>query len=202
MATRAPFKMSDLQRKMFFGMAQRAATHLGELCQDYRKNAMHEELGITSSMQIKSPAEYDAMIRRFAVDAGDWAFAADTGLSDIKRFVYLIKVCAIQLMQLKGGDEVAAAHYLEGVVKQAGFMGGWLGNGFFLDIPARQLRTVFNILDSERRRLHRRYLVEGELALDYKSRYEALPSGYFIKKPVERGYYAAKPFNININTRD
>lgn len=199
---RKPFKMSDLQRKLYFGMAQRAAAHLGVYSQDYRTQVMQEELGVTSSLEIKSAAEFDAIIRRFAVDAGDWAAAADAGLGDVKRVAFCVKVCAIQLMQLKGGATINAAQYLEGVLRQAHFASGWTGEAFYMDIPAKSLRSVFNILDSERRRLCRCYFGLGGLAIDYNIRYQKLPDGEMKKIPVERGYYAAQPFNLNISMRD
>lgn len=198
---RKPFKMTELQRKLYFGMAQRAAAHLGIYCQDYRTQVMKEELGISSSLEIKSAAEFDAIIRRFAVDAGDWAAAADAGLGDVKRVAYAVKVCAIQLMQLKGGATINAAKYLEGVLRQAHFACGWTGDEFYMDIPAQSLRAVFQILDSERRRLCRCYFGLGELAINYSLRYQKLPDGEMKKIPVERGYYAAQPFNLNISMR-
>ena len=192
-----PFQMSDVQRKMFFGLAARAAENVGGDRDRYRKCVLREELGVESSKDIRSQREFDAVIRRFAADAGDWSRAAEAGLGDVKRLAFMIRVAAMQIIQLKASAEEGAAAYLEGVLKQAQIPCGGFGDGFYLDVAPGALRLVLGILDTHRRKLLHLYNGGGDYRLDPAVRYQ-VTGGKFSIQPVEPGYYAGQPFTVNV----
>ena len=180
------FVMSRAQRARFFGMATKAAQELGEDAEAYRRKVMCEVGGVLSSSDIRSAADYERIIARFASDAGDYQAAGEAAAGDAKRKAYLVKVCAIQVMQLKGGDESLARDYLEGVVHQARIPCGvnTADNSWWMDVPPGSLDLVLRILDTERRRLLKQLMATFSLKLDDTVRFEVSVVGTRVSRSM------------------
>ena len=78
-----PKKSSGLtpaQRSAFFRALQAASIELGhatpEEREDYRKTVMREETGKEHLAQLSRTKDFDACMRRFASDAGDYETAS------------------------------------------------------------------------------------------------------------------------------
>ncbi len=187
------------QLPRFFKMAARAAEAVGEPVEAYRKRVMWEEVKATSTKGMSRTTDYDACILRFAIDGGDYMAAIEIDLQGVKRWAYLIKVVAVQLMQLKGGDEKEARNYLEGLLLQARIASGTYtsDDAYFMDVPQAKIVQVFQILDTERRKLLKALFPGRSLRLNDKVRYE-IDGNLHIQQGVEADYYARAPFHVGI----
>jgi len=192
------------QYAKFFTLLRKAAFNLGldthKDVEKYRHQVMREEAGCDSIKQLNRKADFDACIKRFAADAGDYIQAVEIGLQETKRRAYVVKVMSIQIMQLKGGSETDARNYLESIISQARIPCGvcTTDNSFFMDVSPSSLQNLIQILDTYRRRLLKanfpyhqmkfddtvRYNVDGTI----RTRYTGIPSTY----------YANLPFNVNV----
>ena len=194
------------QYPKFFSMLRKAALNLGldtpEAVEEYRHQVMREEAGCESIRELNRKTDFDACIKRFAADSGDYLDAVEIGLQETKRRAYVVKVMSIQIMQLKGGSETDARTYLEGLIAQARVPCGvcTTDNSFFLDVSPRSLQNLLQILDTYRRKLLKAtfpgfpakfddtvsYSVDGAVC----TRFTGLP----------RNYYANLPFKINVRS--
>ena len=192
------------QYPKFFAMLRKAALNLGLASQqeveDYRRQVMREETGCESIKELNRKSDFDACIARFANDAGEYLAAIEIGLQEVKRRAYVIKVMAVQIMQLKGGAETDARNYLAGIINQARVPCGvcTTDDSFWLDVSPTSLRHLMQILDTYRRKLLKatfpaypakfddtvRYAVDGPVATRYTD--------------VPRAYYEAIPFKVNV----
>ena len=198
--TRRRFSMTRPQRARFFGLATKAAHELGEDVDEYRHRVMREETGVDSSADLASSTDYERCVARFAADAGDFQAAGDAAFGSSKRKAYLIKVCAMQVMQLKGGDESQARDYVEGVVHQARIPCGvnTQDDSWWMDVAPASLDLVLRILDTERRRMLRRFYRPGvSLKLDDTVRYE-IDGPVLVRMGVEHGWYARQGVKVNV----
>ncbi len=192
--------MSDRQRSLLFALAQRAASNVGEPMEVYRKRVLNEVLRFPSFKAISSQEEVDAIKRIFEEDCGDYLAAIDTSIQNIKRVAYLIKVCAIQIMQLKGGSECDARQYLGGILDTAKIANGHVidTDEWYMDVSPRSVHSVLHILDTYRRRLIRRFCRDSvSLKLDDSVRYE-IDGPIFYRFGVDRQYYDQYPFSVNV----
>lgn len=189
--------MSQAQRAVLFSLAAKAASNLGEKADEYRHQVMLEELGIASSNDLRGNADYDVLKRRFEQDAGDYLAAIETGVQDVKRRAYNIKVICLQLMQLKGLAETGARDYLNGVLKQSRIMPDYSQDSYYMDVSRRELSTIHAILDTERRKLIRKYFATTPLSLQDTLRFE-IDGPIAIKYECDRSYYAKFPFTVHV----
>lgn len=145
------------QLAAYWRAATAAARNLGEPLEDYRKRVMREECGADSVKELNRAGDFDKVMARFAVDAGDYAAAGHYATSDVRRRAVLVRICCAQIMQLKGEPEgsTAATDYLAGIVRQARFECGAVKGCFWLDCAPNSLMALFQILDTHRRRLLR-----------------------------------------------
>ena len=169
-----PKKSSGLtpaQRSAFFRALQAASIELGHITpeerEDYRKSVMREETGKEHLAQLSRTQDFDACMRRFASDAGDFETASRFAIADDARKAAIVRICCAQVMQLKGCvmGTTEAADYLAGIVEQARVPCGrdLIDSSFWMDCAPDNLLTLFQILDTHRRRLIRG-LLDGRAA--------------------------------------
>lgn len=169
-----PKKSSGLtpaQRSAFFRALQAASIELGHATPEereaYRKLVMREETGKEHLAQLSRTKDFDACMRRFAVDAGDYETASRFAIADDARKAALVRICCAQVLQLKGCvmGTTEAADYLAGIVEQARVPCGRdvRDSSFWMDCAPGNILTLFQILDTHRRRLLRG-LLDGRTA--------------------------------------
>ena len=145
------------QLASYWRAATAAARNLGEPLEGYRKRVMREECGVDSVKALNRTGDFDKVMSRFAVDAGDYGAAGHFATADVRRLVVLIRICCAQVMQLMAAPEgsTAAADYLAGIVRQARLECGAVNGCFWLDCAPDSLLALFHMLDTHRRRLLR-----------------------------------------------
>lgn len=201
-ATRNP--VTRAQYPKFFSMLRRAAMNLGldtpQDVEEYRRKVLREEAGCESIKQLNRKADFDACIRRFSVDAGDYIQAIEIGLQDARRKAYVVKVMSLQIMQLKGGSEADARDYLGGIINQARIPCGvcTTDNSFWMDVSPHSLQNLVQILDTYRRKLLKANFPAFPMKFDDTVRYEV--DGYIRTRytDIPRTYYSELPFKVNV----
>jgi len=173
----------------------------------YRKLVMREECGKEHISQLDRTHDFDRVMLRFAKDAGDYEAASRFAVADEARQVALVRICCAQVMQLKGEPEgsTAAQNYLAGIVEQARIPCGRAiqDASFWMDVAPGSLRSLFQILDTHRRRLLRAEMAKGFSALlsfDPSAVY-ALKQGGGVVIEQRPGAYADLSNRIHINLR-
>ncbi|MBR4616958.1 MAG: hypothetical protein IKO55_15210 [Kiritimatiellae bacterium] len=181
--------ITPAQRSAFFRALQAASVELGHTTagerEAYRKTVMREETGKTHLAQLSRTADFDACMRRFAADAGDYDTASRFGIADAARKAALVRICCAQVMQLKGctPGTTEAADYLSGIVEQSRIPCGrdLRDSSFWMDCAPDNLLTLFQILDTHRRRLLRSLFdgraAHGFMAFDPAVVYQPRPTG-------------------------
>ena len=163
--------LTPAQRSAFFRALQAASIELGydtpEEREAYRKTGMYEECGKEHIAQLSRTKDFDACMRRFAADAGNFEEAARFAIADDARKAAILRICCAQVLQLKGcvAGTTEAADYLAGIVEQARVPCGRDGrdSSFRMDCAPDNIMTLFQILDTHRRRLLRG-LLDGRTA--------------------------------------
>ena len=181
--------LTPVQRAAFFRALQVACIELGhdtaEAREAYRKTVMREETGKEHLAQLSRTADFDACMRRFAADAGDYETASRFAVADAARRAALVRICCAQVMQLKGCalGTTEAAVYLAGIVEQSRIPCGRdiRDSSFWMDCAPDNLLVLFQILDTHRRRLLRGLFdgrtARGFLGFDPTVVYQPLPTG-------------------------
>ena len=163
--------ITPAQRSAFFRALQAASIELGhdtpEEREAYRKQVMREEAGKEHLAELSRTADFDAVMRRFASDAGDFETASRFAIADDARKAAILRICCAQVLQLKGcaAGTAEAADYLSGIVEQARIPCGRdvRDSSFWMDCAPGNVLTLFQILDTHRRRLLRG-LLDGRTA--------------------------------------
>lgn len=192
------------QYQKFFVMLRQAATNLGlfapEEIDEYRHRVMREEVGVDSIKEMDGKRDFDACIKRFAADVGLYHEAIDIGLQEIRRMAYVIKVMAIQIMQLKGGREDDSRDYLSGIINQSRTPCGvnTSDNSFWMDVSPKSLRTVLQILDTYRRKLIKEHFPKAPTRFDATVRFEIDGNIHTRYTGIPADYYSNIPFNVNV----
>ena len=201
-ATRNP--VTRAQYPKFFSMLRKAALNLGldtplEV-ENYRHQVLREEAGCESIKQLNRKADFDACIRRFSVDAGDYVQAVEIGLQEARRKAYVVKVMSVQIMQLKGGSENDARDYLEGIINQARVPCGVCtsDNSFWMDVSPHSLQHLLQILDTYRRKLLKAHFPACPMKFDDTVRYEVDGPIRTRYTSIQSDYYARLPFSVNV----
>ena len=184
------------QRSAFFRAMSAACQNLGLNTQNeretYRKRVMKEETRKDHLSQLNRTTDFDRCMAHFAKDAGDWETASKFASGDAYRMAVMIRICCQQIMQLKGlpdGSD-AAKNYLRGILEQSRIACGTYANdsSFWMDISQDSLMTVFQILDTHRRRLLAGYpSLDGLKGFDPQIVYEPHSGG--IRLTFDRSYY-------------
>lgn len=194
-------RMNSLTRSqlsLFWRAFSAACFNLGYVDRDvqenYRREVLRSETGKESLKELNRTSDFDAVLRRFYADAGDWRKASEAAVQDAKRMGYLIKVACLQLMQLKGGDPLAARDYLGGILDRAKIPNG-VGDGdcFWLDLSFSSAHSVFAMLDTHRRRL----LASWPSASSFSPGVRYQISGPILERQaVDSDYYTSIPFTV------
>lgn len=186
------------QIAVYFRAATRAARELGEHLNDYRKRVMRDVCGVDSVRDLNRTGDFDAVMSRFYEDAGDYAAASQYLIGDHRRIGYIIKVCAIQLMQLKSANQAEARRYLAGVLDRCRIAHGVQldTDAYWMDLSIGEALKVFQILDTHRRRLLRGYV--GPSTFSPNVRY-SFYGETLTRERVTADYYEAQPFNVTLS---
>jgi len=200
--TRNP--VTRAQYPKFFTLLRKAALNLGldtpQEVEEYRHQVMREEAGCDSIKQLNRKADFDACIKRFAADAGDYLQAVEIGLQETKRRAYVVKVMSVQIMQLKGVSETDARNYLEGLINQARVPCGvcTTDNSFWMDVSPSALQNLLQILDTYRRKLLKANFPAYPMKFDDTVRYEVSGPIRTRYTGIPSTYYSRIPFKVNV----
>lgn len=200
--TRNP--VTKAQYPKFFSMLRHAALNLGlsspQEVEEYRRQVMFEEAGCASIKDMNCKTHFDACIRRFSEDAGEYLDAINIGLQETRRKAYVVKVMSIQIMQLKGGSESDARNYLEGLINQARVSCGinTSDNSFWMDVSPTSLQHLLQILDTYRRKLLKANFPGSPVKFDDTVRYEVDGCIKIKWLDIENDYYSRQPFTVNV----
>ena len=178
-----------------FSAACRSLGLEGAAREEYRKEVLRSETAKTSLKDLGRTSDFDSVLKRFYIDAGDWEKAAASAVQDHKRLAYLIKVVCLQLMQLKAESALDARAYLNGLFEQAKMTSCITaqGDGYWLDISFADARKVFSMLDTHRRRLLRPWRNMAGFSPEYCY---AVDGPILRRDRVDSGYYATVPFVV------
>lgn len=198
MKAQSPFKLPPTHFKKFFAQMNKAVTALGVNSDEYYRRVLTECAGVSSIKQLPSLEAYDECLRRFALDAGDYARPADFATEKQKRYAYVIKVTTMQIMQLANLDEKNARAYFDAIVKQSrrgscGFYSS--GETFYLDLDPRNLLLFVKILDTHLRRLKKKHFPLFPLSFDDRVKYVS-DGSVFLREDVDKYYYANASFTL------
>ena len=167
--------LTPAQRSAFFRALSAASIELGHdtpaAREAYRREVMREETGKEHLAQLSRTKDFDACMRRFAADAGDYEAASRFAIADDARKAALVRICCAQVLQLKGcvAGTTEAADYLAGIVEQARVPCGRdvRDSSFWMDCAPGNILALFQILDTHRRRLIRG-LLDGRAARAFR----------------------------------
>ncbi len=194
--------LTPRQQSMFWAVFNKACDAQGVFGSadrtEYRHRLIEEETGKTSLASINRTTEFDRVMFRLAADAGDVMQAGAFAVSDARRMGYLIKVCCLQLMQLKGGSVSDARRYLGGLLDQARVANGVHtdDNSYWMDASFGQGQKLFQMLDTHRRRLLRDRAYD-RTSFDPRVRYEVDGPSILTIQHVSDDYYSTIPFSVN-----
>ena len=200
--------ISPRQRAAFWAAHKVACVELElstrEERESYRRVVMREECGKAHLAELSRTGDFDRVMLRFAKDAGDFGAAAKFAVADEARQVMLVRICCAQLMQLKGctAGTTEAVDYLAGIVEQARIPCGrdLCDSSFWLDVAPVNLRSLFQMLDTHRRRMLRRLAPAAPMSFDAETVY-ALKDGGGVRLEWKPGAYAALSQSIRVNVR-
>lgn len=205
-----PSGLTPAQRSAFFRALQAASIELGHATpaarEAYRREVMREETGKEHLAQLSRTKDFDACMRRFAADAGDYEAASRFAIADDARKAALVRICCAQVMQLKGctAGTTEAADYLSGIVEQARVPCGRdiHDSSFWMDCAPGSLLTLFQILDTHRRRLLRGILdprtARTFIKFDPGIVYQPLPDGGLRIKYIPHAYSSLESVRVNV----
>lgn len=196
-------RISPAHYPKFFANLHKAATALGYTSKEqedaYYKRVVQEEAHCTSVRLIASQGAFDACLKRFAADAGDYRTAVDLDEEKTKRTAYVVKVMAIQIMQLEDVASSNARNYFEAILRQSRLPVGIHSDStdFWMDLTQGSLLVVLQMLDTHLRRLKERYFPTFPKSFDDRIKYER-ESGILMRNPCEKHYYAQLPFSVKL----
>lgn len=202
MSTKQVKYVTGRQRSLFFSSFQKAVSALGivgsEAKETYRVQVMVEETGKEHLHELNRTGEFEACVRRFAADACDFETAGRFAAADSIRIGYIIKVCCLQVMQLKGGDPSRARAYLTGILEQQRIPCGLhvADDSYYMDVAPVAAVRVFQILDTYRRRLITR---SGSRQTGFRPDVVYHIDGPILTRTaVGEDYYRNQPFTVNM----
>lgn len=154
--------------------------------EEYRKLVMHEECSCAHLSDIGKTTDFDRIMLRFNLDAGDYDAAARFESGVERRKAHLVEVCAAQLMQLQGVAKNDALAYVIGIIAQAKFSCRADGAIWWLDLIEGQISALFLMLDTHRRRILKRDGWTNDLKFNAKLQYARRSDGHYalIRQPI------------------
>ena len=183
------------QLAAYWRAASAAAREVGEPLEAYRKRVMREECGAASVKALNRTGDFDKVMCRFAVDAGDYETAAKFATSGAERLAVMARICYQQIMQLKGEPQGSAASmdYIAGIIRQAHLPLGASPDGFWLDIPQDSALALFRMLDTHRRRLLARLADQSAIRpwMGFNAAVVYQPTPHGVRLTYDPSHYAA-----------
>ena len=152
--------MTNAQRSAYWRAFAAACRELGHTTtaarNEYRRAAMREECGVSSSSQIGTTGDYERIMSRFWHDADRDDLALQFQYGDARRLgaVALRLACSV----CAGFDIYRdPTDYIFGILAQMGVSTAQLRrDDWYMDVPERSTLQLIRILDTHRRRLARR----------------------------------------------
>ena len=190
--------MTKPQTQMFWRLFSRSCQSQGIPSDErdaYRKTIMWEECHVQHLADLDCCGDFDRIMIRLALDAEDYELAARFDSGDERRMAHLVAVLAFQVMQLHGSEETEAAAYVRRVLHQAGFPCRLDGAEWWLDLPASDLMSLFQMLDTHRRRLLQSLGWSSSLKFNACSLYRRTPAGVLL---VEAPADPRLPFRVHV----
>ena len=153
----------------------------------YRKDVMREECSCSHISDITRAGGFDKILLRLNLDAGDYEAAARFESGRERRMAHLVEISAAQLMQLQGTSDADALAYVIGIIEQAKFTCRLDGSVWWLDLIEGQLASLFDMLDTHRRRLLKRDGWDKHLKFNSKHQYVRQTNGHYglIIQPID-----------------
>lgn len=190
--------MTKPQTQMFWRLFSKSCQAQGIPSDErdaYRKTIMWEECHVSHLADLDRCGDFDRIMIRLALDAEDYELASRFDSGDERRMAHLVAVLAFQVMQLHGSEETEAAAYVRGVLHQAGFPCRLDGAEWWLDLPATDLMSLFQMLDTHRRRLLKSLGWSSSLKFNDRSTYRRTPAGVLL---VEAPADPHLPFRVHV----
>lgn len=162
-------KISKQQQGQFWRVFAQACTSLGipgDGRDEYRHRVIREEAGVEHLGDISPTGDFDKVMTRLALDAGDFALAAKYSAGDVSRYRKLILDRAGDII---AGTATTPGEYVAGIVFQGRMVyrpydtpktfGAKLDSddlGVWTDMPVATLRLVLQIVTTEWRKVQAR----------------------------------------------
>lgn len=189
-------QITAAQKSYFWRVFREACFNLGlsgrEAQAKYRHQTMKEACGKEHLSDLNTTTDYEAVMHRLCVDAGDFEGAAKFAVADIHRLAMLVKIECCQILQLKGASDADSCAYLDGLIERSGLadLGSGADSGnYWLDVNPGNVMKLLQILDTYRRKLVRAFINEGvvETTTFFPGhRYTVNP---YNRVPVQKTYY-------------
>lgn len=149
--------MTAAQRSAYWRAFAAACRELGHTTtaarNEYRRAAMREECGVSSSSQIGTTGDYERIMTRFWHDADRDDLALQFQSGDARRLGSVAQrlACAVVSGFSSYRDPV---DYIFGILDQMGISTAELRReDWYMDVPERSTIQLIRILDTHRRRL-------------------------------------------------
>jgi len=182
----------------FFAAHRRACLALGlttAVDQDaYYRKVVSEVASVFSVKAIETPEDFTRCIERFDTDAGAVRQPADSSLEKQKRMAYVVKVFALQIIQLEGFSARNSRAYIEGILIQSKLGAGYraAGPSYWMDLPPVKLWKCLQILDTHLRRIKDRLGFPPPHKFNDREAYR-WNDGKLAVEAVEKYHYANAP---------
>ncbi|MCL1856496.1 MAG: hypothetical protein FWF84_02485 [Kiritimatiellaeota bacterium] len=146
----------------------------------YRKRVLMEECGVGHMADISRTTGFEKLMIRLLSDANDHEAASRYTIGEDRRMAKMVEVCASHVMQCLGTSGTGTVEYIAGIIRQAGHNVHAVGEDYWLDIPDTLLYSVFQMLDTHRRRLLKAASFHGSLTFTMNAAYHRSPLGAII----------------------
>lgn len=196
------------QMAAYFAAAAKAAKRLGIECGAYRRMVMREECGVSSSKELRRGDQYEKVMLRFARDSENYALASRVVCGDTRRLAAMVQDCVEQALLLADSPAVPS-DYVAGILKQSRLAArhscvvrSGAGGIALMDIPEGALRTVFQIIETYRRRLLKRHGWTGRMAFRFGQRISFCGNALFTVSEMSASVgYAKRVPSVMVNVR-
>lgn len=155
--------MTQKQRIFFFRLFQKACDARGippAEREAYRHNLIAHACPVSggSLRHVGSGTEFDRLMRAVAREAQSLEATGHFADAGTRRVAKMCEACARQIFEITRVEDDAVA-YLRGILAQAGWRWAIVASGdcWWLDLPAPHAHKLFQMLDTHRRRLLRRF---------------------------------------------
>jgi hypothetical protein len=135
----------------------------------YRKRVMREETGKEHMAELNRTRDYERIMARLHADAGNYEAAVELAAGgNEKRMAWLVEAVMWQVFALAtcelviegaetfaklGGGATDGIDYVTGICRQAGYPVCVRNETYWMDLSEGQLKAVFQMLDTHRRRM-------------------------------------------------